>query len=110
MNAPNVGNGGPCAANLAKPNWYRPALGSLGRIGYKSSDAGASTAPVAVSVTTPGPRSPDTYGVLAEAGLVHVRLRGRERVYRLDTEPMEVTARSWLDRFTGQGGVRGECQ
>lgn len=48
--------------------------------------------------------------VLEEAGLVHVRLRGRERVYRLDTEPMEVTARSWLDRFAGQGGVRGECQ
>jgi len=38
--------------------------------------------------------------VLEEAGLVQVELRGRERVYRLDTDPLRRTARGWLDRFT----------
>jgi DNA-binding transcriptional ArsR family regulator len=38
--------------------------------------------------------------VLEEAGLVQVELRGRERVYRLDAEPLRHTARTWIDRFT----------
>jgi DNA-binding transcriptional ArsR family regulator len=37
--------------------------------------------------------------VLTEAGLVHAELRGRERVYRLDTGPLREVAGGWLDRF-----------
>ena len=38
--------------------------------------------------------------VLEEAGLVHLRLRGRERVYELDTSRLRALARGWIDRFT----------
>lgn len=38
--------------------------------------------------------------VLEEADLVQVELRGRERVYRLNVEPLHHTARGWLDRFS----------
>jgi len=37
--------------------------------------------------------------VLARAGLVTVALRGREHVYRLDTERLHSVAGGWLDRF-----------
>lgn len=37
--------------------------------------------------------------VLEDAGLVHVRLRGRERVYRLDIDRLRTVAGSWLARF-----------
>jgi len=38
-------------------------------------------------------------GVLQQAGLVAVELRGRERVYRLDSDRLRAVAGSWLDRF-----------
>lgn len=38
--------------------------------------------------------------VLEQAGLVHVTLHGRERIYRLNTEPLDIIARPWIDRFT----------
>jgi DNA-binding transcriptional ArsR family regulator len=38
--------------------------------------------------------------VLEDAGLVRVELRGRERVYRLNVEPLGEVARAWLDRFS----------
>jgi len=38
--------------------------------------------------------------VLEEAGLVDVELRGRERIYQLNAEPLRDTARTWIDRFT----------
>lgn len=37
--------------------------------------------------------------VLQDAGLVHVGLRGRERVYRLDAARLSAVAGSWIDRF-----------
>jgi DNA-binding transcriptional ArsR family regulator len=37
--------------------------------------------------------------VLETAGLVHVELRGRERVYRLDTERLVAVAGAWVRRF-----------
>ena len=37
--------------------------------------------------------------ILEQAGLVHVILRGRERVYRLDTGPLFTVGGSWLRRF-----------
>lgn len=41
--------------------------------------------------------------VLEEASLVQVELRGRERVYRLNPEPLHNIARTWIDRFTKSG-------
>jgi DNA-binding transcriptional ArsR family regulator len=38
--------------------------------------------------------------VLQQAGLVTIELRGRERVYRLDSERLQAVAKGWLDRFT----------
>jgi DNA-binding transcriptional ArsR family regulator len=38
-------------------------------------------------------------GVLQEAGLLAVELRGRERVYRLDKDRLHAVAGSWLERF-----------
>ncbi len=43
--------------------------------------------------------------VLEDAGLVHVELHGRERVYRLNTGPLNDVARAWLDRFTDGAGA-----
>ncbi len=37
--------------------------------------------------------------VLEQAGLVGVELRGRERVYRLDTARLREVAGGWIDRF-----------
>ena len=37
--------------------------------------------------------------VLETAGLVRVELRGRERVYRLDTDRLTAVAGSWVRRF-----------
>ena len=37
--------------------------------------------------------------VLEKAGLVTIALRGREHVYRLDTERLRAVAGGWLDRF-----------
>jgi DNA-binding transcriptional ArsR family regulator len=37
--------------------------------------------------------------VLEDAGLVHVELSGRERVYRLDVSRLSAVAGSWIDRF-----------
>lgn len=37
--------------------------------------------------------------VLAKAGLVTISMRGRERVYRLDTRRLRAVARAWLERF-----------
>ena len=37
--------------------------------------------------------------VLEKAGLVTITLRGRERVYRLETERLRSVAGGWLDRF-----------
>jgi DNA-binding transcriptional ArsR family regulator len=37
--------------------------------------------------------------VLEDAGLVHVELRGRERVYRLDATRLRAVVRNWIDRF-----------
>jgi DNA-binding transcriptional ArsR family regulator len=36
---------------------------------------------------------------LERAGLVTIALRGRERVYRLETYRLHAVARAWLDRF-----------
>jgi DNA-binding transcriptional ArsR family regulator len=38
--------------------------------------------------------------VLQQAGLVTIELRGRERIYRLDSERLKAVAKGWLDRFT----------
>jgi DNA-binding transcriptional ArsR family regulator len=38
-------------------------------------------------------------GILAEAGLVRIGLRGRERVYRLDAGRLTSVAGPWVDRF-----------
>jgi DNA-binding transcriptional ArsR family regulator len=37
--------------------------------------------------------------VLEKAGLVAIAMRGRERVYRLETERLRSVAGGWLDRF-----------
>jgi DNA-binding transcriptional ArsR family regulator len=37
--------------------------------------------------------------VLEDAGLVHVALRGREHVYRLDIARLRTVAGTWLNRF-----------
>ena len=37
--------------------------------------------------------------VLEKAGLVTITLRGRERIYRLETERLRSVAGGWLDRF-----------
>jgi DNA-binding transcriptional ArsR family regulator len=37
--------------------------------------------------------------VLEKAGLVTIALRGRERVYRLETARLQSVARGWLARF-----------
>jgi DNA-binding transcriptional ArsR family regulator len=37
--------------------------------------------------------------VLEKAGLVTISLRGRERIYRLDTERLRSVAGAWIDRF-----------
>ena len=37
--------------------------------------------------------------VLEHAGLVHVELRGRERVYVLDADRLRAVAGRWIDRF-----------
>lgn len=37
--------------------------------------------------------------ILEHAGLVHVELRGRERVYRLDADRLRRVAGGWIDRF-----------
>ena len=41
--------------------------------------------------------------VLADAGLVTVEKRGRERVYRLDTARLLTVAGEWLDWFRREG-------
>jgi DNA-binding transcriptional ArsR family regulator len=41
--------------------------------------------------------------VLEDAGLVHLELRGRERVYRLDAARLGRLTRGWIDRFDGAG-------
>jgi len=41
--------------------------------------------------------------VLEDAGLVHVELRGRERVYRLDVAQLRSVAGGWIDRFEPRG-------
>lgn len=42
-------------------------------------------------------------GVLQDAGLVGVSLRGRERVYCLRTERLGAVAGTWLSRFDAKG-------
>jgi len=37
--------------------------------------------------------------ILEDAGLVHVALRGRQRVYRLDADRLRSVAGGWLTRF-----------
>jgi DNA-binding transcriptional ArsR family regulator len=37
--------------------------------------------------------------ILEDAGLVHVALRGRQRVYRLDRDRLRSVAGEWLARF-----------
>jgi DNA-binding transcriptional ArsR family regulator len=41
--------------------------------------------------------------ILADAGLVHVALRGRQHVYRLDRDRLRSVAGAWLARFEGSG-------
>jgi DNA-binding transcriptional ArsR family regulator len=38
--------------------------------------------------------------VLEEAGLVHVFLQGRERVYRLNADRLRAVVGKWIDRFS----------
>jgi DNA-binding transcriptional ArsR family regulator len=38
-------------------------------------------------------------GILQDAGLVHAALRGRQRVYRLDSGRLRSVAGGWLARF-----------
>jgi DNA-binding transcriptional ArsR family regulator len=42
--------------------------------------------------------------ILQEAGLVHLGLRGRERVYRLDADRLSAVAGSWINRFRSAAG------
>jgi DNA-binding transcriptional ArsR family regulator len=39
--------------------------------------------------------------VLEKAGLVTIAMRGRERIYRLDTDRLHSVADDWLARFPG---------
>lgn len=41
--------------------------------------------------------------ILEQAGLVHVELSGRERLYRLDRVRLETVAGAWLGRFRTEG-------
>lgn len=43
--------------------------------------------------------------VLEEAGLIHSALRGRERIYRLDTGPIDLQVRGFANRFGDQSSV-----
>lgn len=45
------------------------------------------------------PTTSQHLSVLAKAGLVTLSMRGRERVYRLDTARLHSVTGSWLDRF-----------
>lgn len=45
--------------------------------------------------------------ILEGAGLVHVSLRGRERVYKLDEARLRGVVGSWLARFDGAGSAPG---
>ena len=45
--------------------------------------------------------------VLEEAGLVRSGLRGRERVYRLDSERLLAVAGGWITRFAPPAGEAG---
>jgi DNA-binding transcriptional ArsR family regulator len=40
--------------------------------------------------------------VLEKAGLVTISLRGRERVYRLDSDRLLSVAGGWIDRFSSR--------
>jgi len=40
--------------------------------------------------------------VLEEAGLLRLSLRGRERVYQLDTKRLHSVAGGWINRFRGR--------
>lgn len=42
--------------------------------------------------------------ILEDAGLVEVHLRGRERVYRLNTERLRLVAGAWIARFNRSRG------
>jgi DNA-binding transcriptional ArsR family regulator len=44
-------------------------------------------------------------GILQEAGLVHAALRGRQRVYRLDSRRLRSVAGAWLARFDKDAGA-----
>jgi DNA-binding transcriptional ArsR family regulator len=46
------------------------------------------------------PTTSQHLNVLQRAGLVNVELRGREHLYRLDTNNLHDVARGWLDRFS----------
>ena len=37
--------------------------------------------------------------ILLEAGLVTIQLRGRERIYRLETDHLMTVTRGWLSHF-----------
>jgi DNA-binding transcriptional ArsR family regulator len=41
-------------------------------------------------------------GILQDAGLVHAALRGRQRVYQLDSGRLRSVAGGWLARFDTQ--------
>jgi DNA-binding transcriptional ArsR family regulator len=41
---------------------------------------------------------------LEKAGLVTISLRGRERVYHLDTDRLRSVAGTWIDRFNPTPG------
>ena len=45
------------------------------------------------------PTTSQHLNVLAKAGLVTISMRGRERVYGLDTGRLRAVASAWLDRF-----------
>ena len=38
--------------------------------------------------------------VLEQAGLVHVAMQGRERIYTLNTQRLRQVAGAWIDRFS----------
>ncbi|MGN6796187.1 MAG: ArsR/SmtB family transcription factor [Streptosporangiaceae bacterium] len=45
------------------------------------------------------PTTSQHLNVLAKAGLVTISMRGRERVYSIDTGRLQLVAGHWLDRF-----------
>lgn len=49
------------------------------------------------------PTTSQHLGVLERAGLVTIELRGRERVYRLESDRLRAVAGGWLDRLTASG-------